>query len=68
VIKRSFVFTALLGLTFVSCKKEYSCYCDGGTSVPDQTYILKESSQADAEATCSSFDDNSQGAVACSIQ
>lgn len=69
-VKR-FAVLAFFGLTFVACKKDYTCFCtlDGAPSSSFQYNGVEESA---AEASCVADEfllqqDNPTGVIDCSI-
>ena len=69
-----FAAFALVGSTFTSCKKDYTCTCvTKVTGYPDQTTTLtiKDVSKSDAKKSCdasaSSTSGGTTGSITCSL-
>lgn len=58
---------ALVTILFCSCKKKYSCVCEGGSgSLSTTEEIIRASSEENAKATCANV--ASSRSVECTLQ
>jgi hypothetical protein len=58
---RCFFMILLISLTFLSCKKDYTCQCtDATTGVGTESFTVKDKNSADAEADCGFHSDSTQ--------
>lgn len=64
--KISLLAIFIIGLS--SCSKTYTCNCTAGGAISDQSYELKESSEANAKSTCDGYAANTGGQVTCTLE
>jgi hypothetical protein len=67
-MKTTLIILFISSLTFLSCKKDYTCNCDANGSIPSETYTISAKKESDAKATCESYADNTGGVVTCTLQ
>jgi hypothetical protein len=69
--KAILLVTAIAGLSMVSCKKDYECYCvmkDSNGSVMQESTVTIHATESDAKSACSSSASSGGASMSCSIK
>ncbi len=69
-MKKVLMITVLAGLSFASCKKDYTCACKGDSNFPAINLEYKDVKKADAEDACKAAETTykiANSSVTCSI-
>ena len=68
-MKKLALIVGVLAFTFTSCKKTFTCECDGTAAGKGiETYEIEAKDREEAEATCSGYADNTGGSVICKLK
>lgn len=67
---KGLLFSLVVFIFFMSsCKKTYTCECDGTAANKGiETYTIEAKNRSEAEATCSGYADNTGGLVVCKLK
>ena len=68
-MKKKILILLAVGFVITSCKKEYTCSCDGTAANQGiQTYTIKAKKTDEAKSVCDGYAENTGGLVVCELE